>query len=455
MSIILPYSTFIYIPIEFTHNAGNFFVKDSKSLVNGNSVILTFDHKDSSSSEPLRLAVTATGVSKTHVEDVPTGNNRTAPRWPFVPLNNLALEGLDTTEACGEDALLFSHISTNNNTDYFAKDAQELPLKDVANVFAVNGLPLPVSKMTDKTTAALFGIADGVGGMAEYEGNNTALMSHELMRHCSEALNSTDSTAKEVFQRGWDNLLKSDAINIGSTTANLVRIAPSAKSNDKLSVTFANVGDSVCVIFRPVLKSLLPQNKVNGAVNGYIPLAMSWPTYHHTNNSMNLPPCQLTILTKNNEFKNYPKKTSMIDDSILYSRDFANHMSDLPWIAQEGFTDVQRGDLVLVFSDGIADNLRVENYSYLVHLMYENILNTLNDPASIPFLVQGLHYAKDTIALPKGVAKEYEIDMPKMEKDIESIIAGNVTSLLATALVRFSQSSWKIDDMSVVVGLVH
>lgn len=69
-------------------------------------------------------------------------------------------------------------------------------------------MPLPVSIKNEAINSLVFGIADGVGGMAEYGGNETAFMSHELMRLCGEAIKTTTTSAKIILQTAWDALIK-------------------------------------------------------------------------------------------------------------------------------------------------------------------------------------------------------------------------------------------------------
>uniref|UniRef100_A0A146KWS9 Uncharacterized protein n=1 Tax=Lygus hesperus TaxID=30085 RepID=A0A146KWS9_LYGHE len=176
-------------------------------------------------------------------------------------------------------------------------------------------------------------------------------------------------------------------------------------------------------------------------MNGYKPLMMSWPLYHKANSS-NSPPLQLAIL------KYILPTPAKHDNQVLYGQDFSNDGTDLPWMAQEGQTQLRRGDVVAVFSDGIGDNLRLHNLVAAVNVMYEHILHAYTKPYTIPFLLHGAveEHARRGNPAPSAITD--------ITEDQENILAGNASALLASTIVRYCQRSWKVDDMSVVVGIV-
>ena len=137
------------------------------------------------------------------------------------------------------------------------------------------------------------GVADGVGGWADVKGANSAKYSRDLMSNCSKF--SDLKTNKEILQKGYDAMDKSI---IGSTTAVLA-----ALRNNKLDIL--NLGDSGCALFRG--KRIIYETK---------------PQTHGFNF-----PFQL-----------------------------GTH-GDLPKVADETFMKADAGDILLLATDGVWDNV--------------------------------------------------------------------------------------------------
>uniref|UniRef100_A0A0A9YI68 Protein phosphatase n=1 Tax=Lygus hesperus TaxID=30085 RepID=A0A0A9YI68_LYGHE len=228
----------------FVHSPGSIIIKDPTQFVLGKSLILQFP----SQKKPLRLAISATGLTKDKITEARNGD-RVGYQWRPIELHNMATSGGDHNNECGEDALVVAH---DGETKY-----SDIDTSCIKDEFAITGLPLPVSINTEPVRNVLFGVADGVGGMAEYGGNETAFMSHELMRLCGQAIKTTATSAKNILQVAWDTLVREDRIKLGSTTVVLTLIKPSPDDPDSLTAQFASVGDSTCVVFRPVFNALV------------------------------------------------------------------------------------------------------------------------------------------------------------------------------------------------------
>ena len=82
------------------------------------------------------------------------------------------------------------------------------------------------------------GVADGVGGWADVKGANAAKYSRDLMSNCS--ISSNLETNRKILQKGFDMM---DKNLLGSTTAVLAAVR-----SDNLDIL--NLGDSGCSLFR-------------------------------------------------------------------------------------------------------------------------------------------------------------------------------------------------------------
>ena len=122
-------------------------------------------------------------------------------------LHNIALDGLDTARACGEDAVLV--CSTGDQI--------------------------------------VVGCADGVGGWAEY-GVDPGIISHRLLQLTrDEAAAEEKISPVEALSRAFSKVRTDGSVEVGSTTVCLgfFRVDP------VLSLSTLNIGDSGFVVFRP------------------------------------------------------------------------------------------------------------------------------------------------------------------------------------------------------------
>ncbi|KAI5850382.1 phosphatase 2C-like domain-containing protein [Morchella snyderi] len=182
-----------------------------------------------------------------------------------------------------------------------------------------------VSRINDSGAVAA-GVADGVGGYAE-SGIDSADFSHTFCERMATAAHqaTTESvSAKQLIETGYRRILDEDTIAGGASTA-CVGIA---KPDGQLNV--ANLGDSGFLIIR--------QGKVHYA---------SAPQTHDFNT-----PYQLAMI---------PKKL------LAQARQFGGGpFSDEPADAQVSTHSLRNGDVVVFATDGVWDNLSIQDVLRIV-----------------------------------------------------------------------------------------
>ncbi|KAI5285492.1 hypothetical protein KEM52_002418, partial [Ascosphaera acerosa] len=187
----------------------------------------------------------------------------------------------------------------------------------------------------DPDYALAFGVADGVGGWAN-SGVDPADFSHALCTHIAHAamgwdpvgrrhsrtVTSTDSgkpspviSGRRLIQLGYERSLNDSSLLAGGSTASL----GIAWGSGELELT--NLGDSGSMLFR------------NAAIHHYSP-----PQTHDFNT-----PYQLTVMP--------PRARSQ--STIFGGRPF----DDLPNAADVTTWDMRHGDVLLLATDGVFDNL--------------------------------------------------------------------------------------------------
>ncbi|KAI0203842.1 protein serine/threonine phosphatase 2C [Astrocystis sublimbata] len=177
-----------------------------------------------------------------------------------------------------------------------------------------------VSRVGD-TNSVAFGVADGVGGWEE-SGVDPADFAHSFCDYMASAAYGHKSTGTDdplapraLMQRGYDDVSKDRSIYAGGSTA----IVAVASEDGKLDI--ANLGDSGFVHLRL------------NAVHTY-----SEPQTHAFNT-----PYQLSIIP-----------ASMLARAAMYG---GGQLCDYPKDADVTQHNVKHGDIIVLASDGVWDNL--------------------------------------------------------------------------------------------------
>ncbi|KAL2361568.1 hypothetical protein RJZ56_005525 [Blastomyces dermatitidis] len=187
-----------------------------------------------------------------------------------------------------------------------------------------------VSKVNDEPSAVAFGVADGVGGWSE-SGVDPADFSHALCSNMAQAALEWNSKLEKVrpralMQAGYERCKADQSIFAGGSTASI-----GIAHNDG-RVELANLGDSGSILCRLA------------AIHHY-----SVPQTHDFNT-----PYQLTLVPP----------IMRIQSSIFGGRVF----EDLPHHASVTNLKMQHGDVLILATDGVLDNL-----------FNQDILNSITD----------------------------------------------------------------------------
>jgi hypothetical protein len=300
---------------------------------------------------------------------------------------------------------------TQQKSDQFDNEDLSFAVLTSNDAFGNMAKEIPLMKR------AVLGVADGVGGMANYgTANETKQMSHRLMRLVRHNLTSSTRSARDLLGQAHTSLVAENSITLGACTASIGVISPAEPEEPedefddgrRLKLSIANIGDSTVIAFRP------KHNRLLGTTT-YVPLAVTWPMYH-SGTGPALPPVQFTLynyqhrpptpdvpadapnppLTSshfstptlpesgpsggNNLFTSAKEYNDFLGGKVALSSLFKRltltpdqagavdrstdfFAGDQPWLAQ-AVDDVtlRRGDVVCTFSDGIGDNLQNESY---------------------------------------------------------------------------------------------
>ncbi|KKZ65038.1 hypothetical protein EMCG_09061 [[Emmonsia] crescens] len=187
-----------------------------------------------------------------------------------------------------------------------------------------------VSKVHDAPNVVAFGVADGVGGWAE-SGVDPADFSHALCSNMAQAALDWNTRlekvrARNLMQAGYERCIADQSIFAGGSTASI------GIAHDDGSVELANLGDSGSILCRLA------------AIHHY-----SVPQTHDFNT-----PYQLTLVPP----------LMRIQSSIFGGQVF----EDLPYHANVTNLKMQHGDVLILATDGVLDNL-----------FNEDILNIITD----------------------------------------------------------------------------
>ncbi|EEH46410.1 uncharacterized protein PADG_02508 [Paracoccidioides brasiliensis Pb18] len=176
-----------------------------------------------------------------------------------------------------------------------------------------------VSKIDNETNSVAFGVADGVGGWAEY-GVDPADFSHALCSNMAQVALDWDRKfdklrARTLMQAGYERCKADQTIFAGGSTA-CVGVA-----HQDGKVELANLGDSGSIVCRLA------------AIHHY-----SVPQTHNFNT-----PYQLTLVPP----------LMRLQSSIFGGRVF----EDFPYHANVTNLKMQHGDVLILATDGVLDNL--------------------------------------------------------------------------------------------------
>ncbi len=449
---------------------------------------------------PLRIAVASSGLSKKHFD-------YKAQTWslPPGPLPNFAAHGEDVAGLVGEDAVGFAHASPSYRLPSLPAAQAGPQCTEVVDSSKIKPLDYPYTKLSPPPSAALahaagfapspvlretahpvsavaLSIADGVGGMAGVRGNDTSLMSHELMRNVRRVLRPDSDNAKEVLSDAWALLNAEGKPRVGACTAITALITPlppkpasptaaaaattagAPSAAERLRFHFANLGDSTVMAFRPLIYVPAPAAAASASASGSgagagagkddapqscdhaVPLAMSWGMdYGIQGSNTTATPVQLfTQRGSKPMFDLFPE-----DMGIDSFSDGAQ-----PWMASEGSAALQRGDIIVLMTDGVSENLSRPEDLHPNKLMpiYAQVVS-----ATVGAGAWGAHPATKHALFGSGAAAHRaEAQEKALTCEAECAAAGTFAELMAGALVRASVGAFrKVDDISVVVGFVY
>lgn len=177
---------------------------------------------------------------------------------------------------------------------------------------------LMVAKSPDQSTV-LLGVADGVGGWTE-SGVDPSLYSNALLHYAAQFAerHNTMPTPQAILQHAFDQVAQNPEIEAGSSTACLLRLDGTTGR-----MSCANVGDSGFMHLRPDPAS--PEGRMQ-VVNSSAPQLYGF---------------------------NCPYQLAKVPANMLQPGSLTNSPSD----ASLHEVDLQRGDMVLVMTDGFLDNV--------------------------------------------------------------------------------------------------
>ncbi|EFP78823.2 hypothetical protein PGT21_032404 [Puccinia graminis f. sp. tritici] len=245
----------------------------------------------------------------------------------------------------------------------------------------------------DPARPTYLGVADGVGGWAE-GGTDPAEVSQGIMFHADRILEDpsaqqTDEGPKSVLSKAFQATLKDEQVRGGASTALIARLDPNTAG-----LHWANLGDSSMIHIQAGAEKVGTQSKAQT----------------HFFNC----PYQLTKFPRG-----YP------------SQDF---VADTPEMADSDTQTLQDGDLVLLFTDGIGDNLWTDEIRSLVRLVI-NSKPSWNDPELVQALAHTICDCAQRASFQENRSTPFEAYAVKH----------GITDL----------KGGKVDDITLVVSLVR
>ncbi|KAI5970493.1 PTC7 [Candida margitis] len=199
------------------------------------------------------------------------------------------------------------------------------------------------------------GVADGVGGWSE-AGYDSSAISRELcssMRRGFESTGDANTTPKSVLDNAFKNVLESESVEIGGTTACLGVFTPDLKLH------VANLGDSWCGLFRDY--KLVKETNFQT---------------HNFNTPYQLAKIPQHILTK----------------AAMEGR---RYIIDEPKLADEYSWDLKKGDIVMFATDGVTDNVVPKDIEIFLKDHLEDKKSAKLDDVAKKFVSEVVKVSKD------------------------------------------------------------
>ena len=199
------------------------------------------------------------------------------------------------------------------------------------------------------------GVADGVGGWSE-AGYDSSAISRELcssMRKGFETSGDAATSPKSVLDHAFKEVLESEAVEIGGTTACLGVFTPDLKLH------VANLGDSWCGLFREY--KLVKE------------------TNFQTHNF------------------NTPYQLAKIPQHILRkaAMEGRRYIIDEPKLADEYSWDLKKGDIVMFATDGVTDNVVPQDIELFLKDHLDDKKNAKLDQVAKKFVNEVVKVSKD------------------------------------------------------------
>ncbi|OAV86365.1 hypothetical protein PTTG_01776 [Puccinia triticina 1-1 BBBD Race 1] len=246
---------------------------------------------------------------------------------------------------------------------------------------------------TDPTRPTFLGVADGVGGWTE-SGNDPAEVSQGIMFHANRILedrstSQTDDSPQSLLAKAFQATLKDDQVRGGASTALIAQLDPKTAR-----LHWANLGDSSMLHIKAGAEKVGAQTKAQ-------------------THSFNCP-YQLT---------KFPAEYS--------THDFD---PDTPEMADSGTQILEDGDIVLLFTDGIGDNLWTEEIRSLARLILKSKAEW-NVADLVPALAHTICHGAHRASFQKNRSTPFEAYAAKHA----------ITDL----------KGGKVDDITLVVSLVQ
>lgn len=162
------------------------------------------------------------------------------------------------------------------------------------------------------------GVADGVGGWAEY-GYDSSAISRELCSAMSAFALALGVPPRKLIELGYDKIQKDGTVQVGGTTAIVAHFTPEGE------LQVANLGDSWCGVFR----------------NDKLAFQTKYQTVGFN------APYQLSIVPE-----------QMVKEA---ERRGSSYIRNQPADADEYTFQLEKGDVVFLATDGVTDNVATED----------------------------------------------------------------------------------------------
>lgn len=328
------------------------------------------------------------------------------------------------------------------------------------------------------------GVADGVGGWKSL-GVNPAFFARELMMEARDAAEGTLETPLpwHLMEHAFEKVIKNGKVEAGSSTACIVTV-------DKRDGTLhsANLGDSGYWVFRfkPVFDvsgdamvehlDTSPAKSVVHVDREFLPLSHTSPSSSSSSSSSSTPTPvlrhSLTLIHESKENQHYfnaPFQLAIIPPSIPPAkRRF--FMADQPSDAlRDTFGPLMNGDVIVMGTDGLFDNMFVDEVATILCAELEDVFHSLFDVCvdAAGDRVDEETGVRYTLRANRHGMSEYEWRQflnQRVQTATESLVKEAAMLSISPRLSPFSkaarshgwfdQTGGKIDDITVQAALV-